>query len=77
MYAVSRLQEFLKLYQARYPELEITESSLQGLGMVDPSGNDEIPPWMSHSRYLSPLLVAYEARMKELETSNHACQVHT
>ncbi len=35
----------------------------------------DLPPWTTQSRYVSPLLVAYEARLKELEVSNHAAQV--
>jgi hypothetical protein len=64
---VARLQEFLKLYQARYPELQISESSVNALD----DGGDQ-PPWITHSRYLSPLLVAYEARLKELDIANQA-----
>lgn len=34
----------------------------------------DLPPWISHSRYVSPLLVAYEARIVELEGCTKTAQ---
>ena len=68
-YAVGKLNEVLKVYQTRYPECQINEGMVQGVGLL---GEAELPPWISNSKYANPLLVAYEARIVELE---NACKM--
>lgn len=49
--------EQLKAYQVKLPGLEVPS---------DPTIED-VPPWITNSTYMSPLLKAYEDRVKELE----------
>ncbi|KAF6076955.1 centrosomal protein 89 [Phyllostomus discolor] len=58
---VHRLNVELSRYQTKFRHLSKEESiDIEGLPSKDP-----IPPWLVDIKYLSPLLLAYEDRMKE------------
>ncbi|XP_061450033.1 centrosomal protein of 89 kDa isoform X2 [Rhineura floridana] len=60
---VHRLNAELSRYQAKYRPISPNESlKIGSLPMKKP-----IPPWLLDVKYLSPLLLAYEDRMKEKE----------
>uniref|UniRef100_A0A8D0KGP8 Centrosomal protein 89 n=1 Tax=Salvator merianae TaxID=96440 RepID=A0A8D0KGP8_SALMN len=60
---VHRLNAELSRYQTKYRPISPSESlKLGSLPMQKP-----IPPWLLDMKYLSPLLLAYEDRMKEKE----------
>ncbi|CAI5782594.1 Hypothetical predicted protein [Podarcis lilfordi] len=60
---VHRLNAELSRYQAKYRPISPNESlKIGSLPMKKP-----IPPWLLDMKYLSPLLLAYEDRMKEKE----------
>jgi len=75
----NRLQTELKEYQIRFPSLsadldqqskphDTLTNATQGGPTASGLGHDaaEMPPWLSSSTYLSPLLIAYDSRIKEL-----------
>lgn len=58
---VHRLNVELSRYQTKFSHLSKEESiNIEGLPSKGP-----IPPWLLDTKYLSPLLLAYEDRMKE------------
>jgi hypothetical protein len=66
---VSRCEHELKAYQLQYPELVggAAAAARQGELVNELSGAvDELPPWIGQAKYMSPLLVAYEARIEEI-----------
>jgi hypothetical protein len=60
---VRRCQAEMKIYQTKYPGLRMPALTDLDLG-------DELPPWISQSRFMSPLLVAYEKRIQDLTKRN-------
>jgi hypothetical protein len=60
--SVSRLELELRSYQAKYP-IVLTDSQLNDVA-------NESPPWIVNAQYLSPLLQAYDDRVKELRLEN-------
>ncbi|XP_006168045.1 centrosomal protein of 89 kDa isoform X1 [Tupaia chinensis] len=63
---VHRLNVELSRYQTKFRHLTEEESStIEGLPSKGP-----IPPWLLDMKYLSPLLLAYEDRMKEKDELN-------
>ncbi|XP_055451029.1 centrosomal protein of 89 kDa [Psammomys obesus] len=61
---VHRLNVELSRYQTKFRPLSEEESSrIEGLPSKGPT-----PPWLVDVKYLSPLLLAYEDRMKEKDT---------
>ena len=74
---VSRCEHELKAYQLQYPDLVGGHTAGgQGELLNELSGSiEELPPWIGQAKYMSPLLVAYEARIEEL-TEKSAEQLH-
>ncbi|XP_004475166.1 centrosomal protein of 89 kDa isoform X2 [Dasypus novemcinctus] len=67
---VHRLNVELSRYQTKFRHLSKEESSnIEGLPLKGP-----IPPWLLDIKYLSPLLLAYEDRMKEKDALNATLQ---
>ncbi|XP_063109452.1 centrosomal protein of 89 kDa isoform X2 [Cavia porcellus] len=67
---VHRLNVELSRYQTKFRHLSTEESSHnEGLPSKGP-----IPPWLVDVKYLSPLLLAYEDRMKEKDELNAALE---
>ncbi|XP_037675979.1 centrosomal protein of 89 kDa isoform X3 [Choloepus didactylus] len=63
---VHRLNVELSRYQTKFRHLSKEESlNTEGLPLKGP-----IPPWLLNIKYLSPLLLAYEDRMKEKDDLN-------
>nr|XP_010594412.1 centrosomal protein of 89 kDa isoform X1 [Loxodonta africana] len=63
---VHRLNVELSRYQTKFRHLSKEESlNIDGLPLKGP-----IPPWLLDIKYLSPLLLAYEDRMKEKDELN-------
>eukprot|EP01083_Nonionella_stella_P228474 809649_1 len=60
----NRLQTELKEYQIRFPQLLIEDKNNH---KVTPNDNTIMPPWISSSKYMSPLLIAYDSQIKELQ----------
>jgi hypothetical protein len=57
----------------QYPELVggAAAAARQGELVNELSGAvDELPPWIGQAKYMSPLLVAYEARIEEITQKN-------
>jgi len=68
---VSRCESELRAYQLAYPELARSgDAASSDVGAELGGGVEELPPWISQAKYMSPLLVAYEARIDELTTQN-------
>jgi len=73
--SVSRCEHELRAYQVQYPSL-VRSSGSSGASPLSPHASallpdgsgaeDALPPWMGQAKYMSPLLVAYEARMEEM-----------
>jgi len=63
---VQRLNIELSGMQLRHPE----EAAGAGKSRVDAADEKGLPPWVASPRYLSPLLVAYDTRIQELEQAN-------
>jgi hypothetical protein len=51
----------LARYQAKYPPLTVKEQ-------LDSKDSDVHQPWIFDSEIMSPLLVAYDVHIRELET---------
>src|SRR5262249_42244797 len=70
--SVSRCEHELKAYQLQYPDLVRGRlGSAQNDLVNELSGAaEELPPWVGQAKYMSPLLVAYEARIEELTEKN-------
>lgn len=73
---VSRCEHELKAYQLQYPDL-VGGHTAGGANSGDilnelsgGTGIEELPPWIGQAKYMSPLLVAYEARIEELMEKN-------
>ena len=77
----NRLQTELKEYQIRFPQLLVDDGNNNkendmmldsSQTMITPNGdnlnltNTDLAPWISSSKYMQPLLIAYDARIKEL-----------
>ncbi|XP_062041692.1 centrosomal protein of 89 kDa-like [Lepus europaeus] len=63
---IHRLNVELSRYQTKFRHLSKEESlTIEGLPSKGP-----IPPWLLDIKYLSPLLLAYEDRMKEKDELN-------
>ncbi|XP_077166260.1 centrosomal protein of 89 kDa isoform X2 [Paroedura picta] len=62
---VHRLNVELSRYQAKYRPI----SSNEGMKIGSLPGKGPTPPWLVDMKYLSPLLLAYEDRMREKEDS--------
>eukprot|EP01135_Chromosphaera_perkinsii_P009257 Nk52_evm9s1705 gene=Nk52_evmTU9s1705 len=71
---VRRLNSALSEYQARYPEdIEAVNACVTGAqpsheGAL--SGTDPLPPWLVSPQYLTPLMTAYDVRLKDLSDRN-------
>eukprot|EP01138_Halocafeteria_seosinensis_P005821 gb/GECG01005950.1/.p1 GENE.gb/GECG01005950.1/~~gb/GECG01005950.1/.p1 ORF type:complete len:791 (+),score=162.27 gb/GECG01005950.1/:1-2373(+) len=67
---VARLQHELKLYQQGQAPTQI-----HGPGSSSPDSSypspEELPPWTFDSNVMTPLLLAYDSRIHQLETANH------
>lgn len=71
----SKLETEMRIYQTRLPELsskykDEIESIEEKSAIIQ-----DLPPWVASSKYMSPLLVAYENRIKELTQQITTCQV--
>ncbi|XP_058530812.1 centrosomal protein of 89 kDa [Ochotona princeps] len=67
---VHRLNVELSRYQTKFRHLSEEESfNTEGLPSKGP-----VPPWLLNIKYLSPLLLAYEDRMKEKDKLNAALE---
>ncbi|KAG7473513.1 hypothetical protein MATL_G00096700 [Megalops atlanticus] len=67
---VHRLNVELSRYQARFRPLTKEESTrINALPLKGPA-----PPWLLDTKYLSPLLLAYEDRLNEKESLIQACE---
>ncbi|CAN0048332.1 unnamed protein product, partial [Discosporangium mesarthrocarpum] len=65
---VRRLSEELHCYQLRYPNAGLGGGGADGEGNGIGGANAEgLPPWVTSAEVMSPLLAAYDARIKELE----------
>ena len=70
---VRRLNAALSEYQARYPEeVESVNAAITGQGGALPkdgalSANDPLPPWLVNPQYLTPLMTAYDIRLKDAQ----------
>merc|ERR1712129_401111 len=64
----NRTQIELKEYQLRFPQLLLDDKENQETpkGDLHSLVDTEIAPWVSSSKYMSPLLVAYDGRIREL-----------
>ena len=62
---LNRCQKEMKLYQDKYPEFQSSNIMADNLEL-----DDDLPPWISQSRLISPLLVAYENRIQNLTQRN-------
>ena len=63
----NRVQIELKEYQIRFPQLLAEDIETINGNKETPNGDmNDIPPWISSSKYMSPLLTAYDQRIKEL-----------
>ncbi|XP_062041025.1 centrosomal protein of 89 kDa-like [Lepus europaeus] len=68
---IHRLNVELSRYQTKFRHLSKEESlTIEGLPSKGP-----IPPWLLDIKYLSPLLLAYEDRMKEKDELNATLEV--
>lgn len=69
---VTRCEQELKAYQLQYPELVRGAVGGAGGDLLNDlgAGAEELPPWVGQAKYMSPLLVAYEARIEELTEKN-------
>ncbi len=69
---MSRCEHELKAYQLQHPDLVRGGAAQQRGELVSElSGTvEELPPWIGQAKYMSPLLVAYEARIEELTEKN-------
>lgn len=69
---VSRCEHELKAYQLQYPDLVRGRTGQAGEAEISEMGGgiDDLPPWIGQAKYMSPLLVAYEARIEELMEKN-------
>ena len=78
---MSRCEHELKAYQLQYPALVGGHAASGVAGsqnelLSELSGSiEELPPWIGQAKYMSPLLVAYEARIEELTEKNQE-QLH-
>ncbi len=59
---VVRLENEMKVYQSRFPELNVKLPS-------EPM-DAELPPWVANAQYMNPLLVAYQRRIDDLTQKN-------
>lgn len=71
---VSRCEAELKAAQLQYPDL-VKGHTAAAAGESDLLNElagtvEELPPWIGQAKYMSPLLVAYEARIEELTEKN-------
>ena len=71
----SKLETEMRIYQSRLPELsskykDEIESIEEKSAIIQ-----DLPPWAASSKYMSPLLVAYENRIKELTQQVNSYQV--
>lgn len=62
---VAKCEGQLRLYQLKLPDMDISPDIADVLG-----ADYELPPWSTSSKYMSPLLVAYEKRVRDLEEGN-------
>eukprot|EP01084_Bolivina_argentea_P173932 301284_1 len=76
----NRVQIELKEYQIRFPQLLVESNdhaNMDDTCNLTPNGGDlpncNLAPWSSSSKYVSPLLVAYDAKIKEL---NHQIKTY-
>ncbi|KAB1274091.1 Centrosomal protein of 89 kDa [Camelus dromedarius] len=70
---VHRLNVELSRYQTKFRHLSKEESlNIEGLPSKGPT-----PPWLLDIKYLCPLLLAYEDRMKEKDELNASLQLQT
>eukprot|EP00742_Colponemidia_sp_Colp-10_P007456 GILJ01008031.1.p1 GENE.GILJ01008031.1~~GILJ01008031.1.p1 ORF type:complete len:794 (-),score=180.63 GILJ01008031.1:59-2395(-) len=72
-----RENEYLRDYATRSTkELGRFQAALPDVGQREVHGDDEepLPPWVVNSQYVSPLLLAYDQRISELEQQNSKYQ---
>ena len=78
---MSRCEHELKAYQLQYPALVGAHAGAGSQGgelLNELNGSiEELPPWIGQAKYMSPLLVAYEARIEELTEKNQEQLVRT
>lgn len=69
---VARYEAELKIYQLKHPDLATSIAQHpESIQLSSAADVDLLPPWVLESRYMSPLLIAYESRIKELTDKNH------
>ena len=62
---VQRQEVVINNYQVKYPTV-----TRQTDPPIDAASDAELPPWLSDPHHLSPLITAYDERIRELDNEN-------
>jgi hypothetical protein len=75
---VSKCEQVIKAYQLENPDLARHLSNNSALSDQDSDNSEEnssdLPPWITNSKFMSPLLIAYEQRIQDLVDKNNEMQ---